>query len=132
MKVTLQCLIMLCAIVPFATGGRGSSESDPETVLVTYHVKPGKAEELAKVIDLTWATYRQLGLVFEKPHLVMRGKEDNNVFFTEILTWKNHSAPDHAPAEVKALWDQMQLLCERRDGHGTIEIPEVEIIRNES
>jgi hypothetical protein len=132
MKAVLQSLVVVFALSLFATGGVAASESDPETVLVTYHVKEGKADELARMLDLTWATYRRLGLVFEKPHLVMRGEEESGVFFAEILPWKSHSAPDHAPPEVKALWDQIQFLCERRHGRDTIEIPEVEIMRNES
>lgn len=106
-----------------------AAESDPETVLVTYHVKAGKADELAKLIDRTWATYQRLGLVFDEPHIVMRGKEKGGIFMAEILPWKNHSAPDNAPAEVHALWDEMQKLCEPRGDRDRIEIPEVQVVR---
>jgi len=51
---------------------------------------------------------------------------------TTIKKVRFNSAPDHAPAEVRALWDQMELLCERRSDRDTIEIPEVEILRNNS
>lgn len=130
MQTSLKNFILVL-VVGLATAMRATAaDSDPETVLVTYHVKAGKADELAKLIDQTWAIYRRLGLVFDKPHIIMRGKEESGVFFAEILPWKSHSAPDRAPAEVRALWDQMELLCERRSDRDTIEIPEVEILRN--
>ena len=132
MKAILKNLIVVLVGTLVAAAGAIAAESDPETVLVTYHVKAGKADELAKLIDRTWATYRRLGLVFAKPHMVMRGKDESGEFMAEILPWKSHAAPDHAPAEVKALWDQMQLLCERRGDRDTIEIPEVEVLRNDS
>ena len=125
----LLLILLLVLMWPFRAT---AAENDPETVLVTYHVKAGKADELAKLIDRIWATYRRLGLVFDKPHLVMQGNDNTGEFIAEILPWKSHSAPDHAPAEVKALWDQMQLLCERRGDRDTIEIPEVEVLRNDS
>lgn len=106
-----------------------AAESDPETVLVTYHVKAGKADDLAKLIDRTSATYQRLGLVFDKPHLVMRGKEKGGIFMAEILPWKSHSAPDNAPKEVHALWDEMQKLCGPRGDRDGIEIPEVQVVR---
>jgi hypothetical protein len=131
MKAMLKNSLVIL-IAGWTWAGATAAESDPETVLVTYHVKAGKAIELAKLIDRTWATYRRLDLVFDKPHLVMRGKNDSGEFIAEILPWKSHSAPDHAPAEVKALWDQMEVLCERRGDSDTIEIPEVEVLRNDT
>jgi hypothetical protein len=131
MKVPRILWIILSANLTSATA-MAAVETDPETVLVTYHVKADKADELARLIDRTWATYQRLGLVFDKPHLVMRGKEKGGEFFAEILPWKTHSGPDNAPAEVHALWDEMQKVCEKRDGRDGIEIPEIEIVRNES
>jgi len=132
MQTSLKNFILVL-VVGLVTAARATAaESDPEIVLVTYHVKAGKTDELAKLIDQTWAIYRRLGLVFDKPHIIMRGKEESGVFFAEILPWKSHSASDHAPAEVRALWDRMELLCERRSDRDTIEIPEVEILRNNS
>lgn len=122
--------LALALILGLISAARGAAaESDPETVLVSYHVKAGKADELAQLIDRTWATYQRFGLVFDNPHLVMRGREKGGEFFAEILPWKSHSAPDNAPAEVHALWDEMQKVCEKRGGRDGIEIPEVEIVR---
>jgi hypothetical protein len=131
MKMILRRALLL--IIGFA-GLRvlAAAESDPETVLVTYHVKEGKADELAQLIDKTWTTYQRLGMVLDKPHLVMKGKEKGGLFMAEILPWKSHDKPDNAPAEVFALWDEMRRLCEKRDNRDSIEIPEVEVLRNNS
>jgi hypothetical protein len=131
MKMVLRRALLL--IIGFA-GLRvlAAAESDPETVLVTYHVKEGKADELAQLIDKTWTTYQRLGMVLDKPHLVMKGKEKGGLFIAEIVPWKSHDKPDNAPAEVFALWDEMRRLCEKRDNRDSIEIPEVEVLRNNS
>ena len=131
-------------VLSIASGGIGflcAAETDPETVLVTYHVREGKTDELvvhssgkkltyAQLLDKAWATYQRLGMVLDKPHLVMKGKEKGGVFMAEILRWKSHSAPDNAPAEVFALWDEMQKLCEKRGERDGIEIRETEMLRN--
>jgi hypothetical protein len=130
MKPMANILIVPLIVTFITITTVAAAENDPETVLVTYHVKSGKTDELAKLIDRTWATYQRLGLVFDQPHLVMRGTEKGGDFFAEILPWKSHSAPDNAPAEVHALWDEMQTLCEKRGGREGIEIPEVQIVRS--
>jgi hypothetical protein len=108
------------------------AETDPETVLVTYHLEEGKADELAQLIDHTWATYQRPGMVFARPHIVMKGKEKGGIFMAEIVPWKSHLMPDNAPAEVFALWDEMQKLREKRGGREGIEIPQVDVLRNNS
>jgi hypothetical protein len=39
--------------------------------------------------------------------------------------------PDNAPTEVHTLWEEMQTLCEKRGGRDGIEIPEVQLLRND-
>jgi hypothetical protein len=109
--------------------GGGRSDVDTETVYTTFRVIPGKEAEFAKVLAKAWPTYHRLGMVLARPHLVLSGTDDaGKPYFIEILTWKDHDAPDHAPAEVQAIWDQMTALCEKRDGHRRIEFYEVKII----
>jgi hypothetical protein len=129
---TISYLAVLLSISVIGIGLVRSAQSDPETVLATYHVKEGKSDELAHLLDKAWVTYQRLGMVLEKPHLVMKGKEKGGLFMAEILRWKSHSAPDNAPAEVFALWDEMQKLCEKRAEREAIEIREVEMLRNNS
>jgi hypothetical protein len=101
-----------------------------ETVFSTYRIKKGREAEFQTVHAATWKAYRQYNLVLAEPHTVVKGKEESGApFVVEILTWKDHDAPDHAPAEVKALWARLEELCEKRDGHRGIEFVETEIVK---
>ena len=46
--------------------------------------------------------------------------------FVESFTWVK--TPDHAPDNVKAIWQQEHSLCEARDGHTGIEGGAVHLI----
>ena len=103
-----------------------------ETVISTFRVRAGKEAEFAKVHAQAWPAYRRFGLVAEKPHLVLQGVDEaGKTYFVEILTWKDHDAPDHASPEIRAIWAQLEALCEPRLGHRGIEFPEVQIVRTE-
>jgi quinol monooxygenase YgiN len=107
---------------------RGHHHS-PETVLITYHVKSGKEAEFQDVLARAWETYRKEHLVFAQPHVIVQDKENGGKNrFVEIFTWVSHAAPDHAPDSVKKIWEQMQSLCEARDGHRGLEGGEVELL----
>jgi hypothetical protein len=107
-------------------------KDDTETVYTTFYVTPGKEAEFWKVLERAWPTYYKHGMVLKSPHLILRGADDSGrPYFIEILTWKDHEAPDHAPADVQAIWDQMTALCEKRDGHRRIEFYEVKIVEPE-
>jgi len=117
----------LAAQQPPATPAGGT-----ETVISTFRVRAGKEAEFAKVHAQAWPAYRRFGLVAETPHLVLQGVDEaRKPYFVEILTWKDHEAPDHASAEVRAIWAQLEALCEPRLGHRGIEFPEVRIVRAE-
>ncbi|HUJ31352.1 MAG TPA: hypothetical protein VLY23_08740 [Candidatus Acidoferrum sp.] len=104
-------------------------DSETETVLSTFRPRTGMEDELLKTMNQNWSTLHKLGLVLEEPHLVLRGKDDaGKPIFVEILTWRDHEAADHVPAEVQAIWDRLQSLVEAREGHRGIEFPEFEIV----
>jgi hypothetical protein len=108
---------------------QGSSKADPETVMVTYHVKPGKEAEFQQVLARAWKIYRSGNLVLAKPHVIVRETEQTDkTRLVEIFTWVSHAAPEHAPEAVKTIWGQEQSLCEPRNAHGGIEGGEVEIV----
>ena len=108
---------------------RNSDKADPETVLVIYHVKPGKEAELQTVLSRAWEIYRREHLVFAEPHILVRNIEDEGkTRFVEVFTWVSHSAPDRAPDSVKTMWEQEQSLCETRNGHTGIEGGEVDLL----
>ncbi len=117
----------LAAQQPAATPAGGT-----ETVISTYRVRAGKEAEFEKVHAQAWPAYRRFGLVAEIPHLVLQGVDEaGKPYFVEILTWKDHDAPDHASQEIRAIWAQLEALCEPRLGHRGIEFPEVRIVRAE-
>ncbi len=102
--------------------GSPVSKASVETVLITYHVIPGKEKELERTLATAWNVYRKERLVFEQPHVVIRGDEGTGkTRFVEIFTWVSPDAPDHAPPSVQALWEQMKTFCEARDGHTGID-----------
>jgi hypothetical protein len=123
-------LVSLTACSTTASHGKtDSSKADPETVLVTYHVKPGKEADFQEVISRAWEIYRNEHLVFAKPHVVVRDNEaGGQTRFVEIFTWISHSGPEHAPDSVKSIWNQEQSLCEARAGHASLEGGEVDML----
>jgi hypothetical protein len=135
MRLRAACLVAV-AFCLMSSGDAFSQDKksttpkdDTETVYTTFYVTPGKEAEFWKVLERAWPTYYKHGMVLKSPHLILRGADDSGrPYFIEILTWKDHEAPDHAPADVQAIWDQMTALCEKRDGHRRIEFYEVKIV----
>ena len=110
----------------------GAPAGGTETVISTFRVRAGKEAEFARVHAQAWPAYRRFGFVAEKPHLVLQGVDEaGKTYFVEIFTWKDHDAPDHASPEIRAIWAQLEALCEPRLGHRGIEFPEVQIVRTE-
>jgi hypothetical protein len=107
----------------------GNAKTDPETMLITYHARPGKEAELQAVLSSAWQTYRAGNLVVARSHTVVRKTEDGDkTSFVEIFTWASHATPEHAPDAVQKVWEQEQSLCEARNGHRGIEGGEVELV----
>jgi hypothetical protein len=101
----------------------------PETMLITYHVKPGKEAELKEVLSRAWEIYRKNHMVFAQPHTIVEEKEGGDkTRILEVFTWVSRSMPDHAPDAVLKVWGQMQSLCEPRDGHEGLELGEVDLL----
>ena len=132
MKLAYAFLVLLLALMAGCATTKPAAEqssSPPETVLVTYHVKPGHEAEFEQTLAKAWQIYRLEHLVLAQPHIVVRDQEDGQKYrYEEIFTWVSHDAPDHPPATVKAVWGKMTSLCETRDGHTGLEGGEVQII----
>ena len=108
---------------------RSVAKADPETVLITYHVRADKQAEFQAVLARAWEIYRRERLVLAEPHIIVRDTEDGDkARFVEVFTWVSHAAPDHAPQSVKTIWKQEQSLCEERSGRHGIEGGEVELV----
>jgi len=100
-----------------------------ETVLVTHRVRAGQDAEYAKLLARQWTTLRRLDLVLPKPHVILRGTDESGkTIFVEVLTWRDADAPDNAPAEVQAIWNELEARAEKRLGHPGIDFPEFEIV----
>ena len=77
---------------------------DPETVIVTARAKPGHEAQLESVMKKHWATVKRLDLVTGDEHQLLRG--DGGVY-VDIFTWKSGAIPDNPPAEILAIWKEM-------------------------
>jgi hypothetical protein len=136
MKISRHFFILLlgsltaCSTIDTSRRVSSDPKESPETVLVTYHVKPGKEAEMEQVLRRAWEIYRKEHLVLAQPHLIVRDQETGDkTRIVEVFTWISHAAPEHAPDSVKAVWNDMLALCEARDGHGALEGGEVEIVK---
>jgi hypothetical protein len=115
----LKTLILSLALFTLAS----AASAAPETVLVTYRPQAGNAEKLEQLIARHGATLKRLGLVTADPHLTYRAADSSGKpIVLDLLTWKDDAIPDDAPAEVRAIWGEMQKLVEKRDGRPGIEI----------
>ena len=101
----------------------------PETVVITFHAKPGADAELARVIEKHWTVAREMKLVHDSPHLTLRRVEEGNqVCFTDIFTWRDAAIPDNAPPAIQTIWAQMNQLVESRGGDPGLAIASVAIV----
>ena len=130
MSLNRKTTALFAAVV--LTAGLVTAAGPPETVHVTYHVRPGKLEEFLGVLKQHHPACRKLGLVLAEPHLILSGKEDGDKpVVVEILTWIDSDAPDSVPKhhpEVKKIWDQLNALVEKRGEKPGIEIEEMDIV----
>ena len=101
----------------------------PETVIVTYHVKPGNEDALQKVLARAWKVYQKEGMVNPSPHLDFRDSDAGGTTkIVEIFTWINHAKPEHASAAVNAVWDEMKNLCEPRNDNPALHGGEIHVL----
>jgi len=121
----------LAALAAVTIGVLSAQQPAPktETVVITFHARPGAESELARVIEKHWNVAREMKLVNDAPHLTLRGTEEGDrVRFTDIFTWREAESPDHAPPAIQAIWAEMGRLVESRGGKAGIEIAEGEIV----
>ena len=105
------------------------ASAKPKTVMATFHVVAGKEADFQQLLVREWETYTKEKLVFDQPHVVVRGTEANGkTYFVDIFTWVSQSTPDHPPASVVAVWQSMGPFVESRDGHPSMEIADVQLI----
>jgi len=122
-------LIVLGATLTQASSlvARPRSE-EPETVMITLHARAGAEAEVAQVIARHWDTARRLNMIRETPHLTLRTVEGSQTDFVEIMTWRDASVPDSAPAEIQQIWAEMNRLVEKRGATPGLRIEQVSIV----
>ena len=120
-KTYLLPVVLLVASAGCTTS---QADKDSETVQVTYHVQKGKEAELEDVLMHAWDIYQNDHLVAGANAITKQPEDGDKTCFRETFTWVK--APDQPPADVLAVWQQEQALCEARDGHKGIEIMNLE------
>ena len=122
-------LVLLCTALTQAASLVAHPRADePETVMITLHAKAGAEAELAQVIARHWDTARRLKMIRETPHLTLRSAEGAQTDFVEIMTWRDASVPDSAPAEIQKLWAQMNRLVEKRGSTSGLRIEQMSVV----
>jgi hypothetical protein len=118
-SAVLSLLVAAPVAIPF-----GASVTDiPETVIVTVRPKAGAEAELERVMARHWTTAQRLGLVLAEPHVRIQAKDaEGKPYLVEIFTWRDVDIPDNAPAEIQAIWTDMNRLVEARNGRPGLEI----------
>jgi hypothetical protein len=134
MKTHRSLLISAVITIGFSLASFGQKASLPgpgtETMYSIAHVKRGMEAQYAGLSAKSWALYRKLDLVLERPHVVVRGADaDGLTYFVEIFTWKSAEIPDHAPPEVRAVWRELEQACEKRNGRPGIDFTEVKAVQ---
>jgi hypothetical protein len=120
--------VAICWLFALTPAAISAGDADPETVYIIFSVKRGREHEFQKVNSEAWAAYQRLGMVFNEPHVSVEGTDnDGQPYFVDIMTWRNHSIPDHVPPEIDALWAKMRDLCEKRAGRDGIDFTEVKL-----
>ncbi len=101
------------------------SDAEPQTVICTYKVKPGKEADFEALLRKHWPTLRDNGLVTDTPPRFFRGKPSHKPegrhgaerTYIEIYEWKNARAVElaHASPRVMAVWEPMGACCDEMD-----------------
>lgn len=95
----------------------------PITVICTYQVKPGREEEMRRLLSKQWIALRACGVVTEEQPRRLRAlpgqsgprrPDLDERTFVEIYSWRDARAPEiaHANPDVIAVWAAMESCCE--------------------
>jgi hypothetical protein len=105
---------------------------DPQAVIVRYQVRAGSEDEFQTICAEAWQMYLRLGLIHDRPHVMLRAKDEAGAtYFLELVPWKDRAITNNPPPEVGALWTRLQAVCEARQGHRAIEFPDFQVMRED-
>jgi hypothetical protein len=125
---TTATLLLLGAAIHLPATAQSPKPDDPETVLATFHVKPGQLPAFLSMMAEYQDLLKAKSLVTSTPFVLLQGDEDGKPVVVELFTWKSHDIPDHAPPEVKQYWTKMNAMVEKRGGHDGIEFSEMSFV----
>lgn len=136
-RVTHGCLrSLLVALTLTSCVGVGAAANAapevPETVIITYQVKPGADAELSRAIAEHWRLAQHLNLVLTASHIVVKGGGQDSRYILEILTWRSSKTPDNAPDAITRLWTQMGQYVVSRDGRPGIDLAPVSVLMQQN
>jgi hypothetical protein len=119
LRIVLALLLVSAVTIPLLA----TPTDIPETVIVTVRPKAGAEADLARVMADHWAICQRLNLVLAEPHVRIQAKDaEGKPYLVEIFTWRDEDIPDNAPAEIQAIWTEMNRLVEVRQGRPGLEI----------
>lgn len=80
-------------------------------VIVAYRPKPGKEQELLKLVRDRVPTLLKEGLVTDRKPVIMRAKDGTII---EVSEWKSRKAIDaaHQNPNVLAMWEKFFAICD--------------------
>jgi hypothetical protein len=78
-----------------------------ETVIAAYRPKPGKEQELRKLIREHRRTLSRAHLVTPRPSMLLRARSDGTLL--EIFEWTSAKAADeaHQHPAIRAMWNKL-------------------------
>jgi hypothetical protein len=78
-----------------------------ETVIAAYRPKPGKAQELRRLVKTHRKALDAANLITEKPTVLLRARSDGTLL--EIFEWTSSKAADeaHQNSSIRAIWSKL-------------------------
>jgi hypothetical protein len=83
-----------------------------ETVIAAYRPKPGRAQQLRKLVRLHREALHAARLVTSKPTLLLRARSDGTLL--EIFEWVSAKAADeaHQNPSIRAMWSKLAAVAD--------------------
>jgi quinol monooxygenase YgiN len=80
-------------------------------VIVAYHPKPGKEDEVLALVRSRVPNLREEGLVTDREPVIMRSRDGTII---EVSEWKSRAAIDaaHNNLNVLAMWNKFFAVCD--------------------
>lgn len=83
-----------------------------ETVIAAYRPKPGRAQELRRLVSMHRKTLDAAKLITAKPTVLLRARSDGTLL--EIFEWISAKAADeaHQNPSIRAIWSKLAKIAD--------------------